>query len=563
MAQKKYVSIEKLGLYHEKEVARVNGLIKTAKDEAIAHADSLASNYDVAGAAATVQGKLDEEVTRAKAAEEAAQVAADKAQGEVDALEEVVATKAAQSDLDAVVTKIGEVPEDKTVKEYIDAKTEGIASEEALGELQEAVGALETNKADKTQVVTDIAAAVKVETDARVEAIAGVQSAVDTLAGTHATDKEALEDAIALKADITALNEVSDVANAAVKQTDYDAKVAELVAEDARIAGLVATEKERAEGVEAGIEGRLEEVEAFFKLAEGEQLDTALDTLKELQDVINGEGAVADQMLLDIAANKKVIEEHVATNHDFAGADATLKAELEGQIALKADKSTVEGIDGRLETAEGKIETLEGDMAEVQGAVATKAEAQALADEVTARTNADTALSDRIGVLEGKFTEGEGSVEDMIADAIAEEVTRVDGELAKKVDKVDGKGLSTNDLTNELKAQYDEAYAHSQVAHAPADAQKNVIETVKVNGTAVTVTDKAVDIAVPTDNAQLLNGAGYLVASDIANKADKATTLAGYGIADAYTSAETDTAIANAVGQFVECSEEEINALFA
>ena len=80
--------------------------------------------------------------------------------------------------------------------------------------------------------------------------------------------------------------------------------------------------------------------------------------------------------------------------------------------------------------------------------------------------------------------------------------------------------------------------------------------------TAVTVTDKAVDITVPTDNSQLANGAGYLVANDIANKADKATTLEGYGIADAYTSAQTDTAIANAVGQFVEASEEEINAMF-
>ena len=37
-----------------------------------------------------------------------------------------------------------------------------------------------------------------------------------------------------------------------------------------------------------------------------------------------------------------------------------------------------------------------------------------------------------------------------------------------------GKGLSTNDLTNELKANYDAAYTHSQADHAPADAEKNV-----------------------------------------------------------------------------------------
>lgn len=42
---------------------------------------------------------------------------------------------------------------------------------------------------------------------------------------------------------------------------------------------------------------------------------------------------------------------------------------------------------------------------------------------------------------------------------------------------------------------------------------------------------------------------GYLVASDVTNKADKATTLSGYGITDAYTKTETDgqidTKIAN------------------
>ena len=41
--------------------------------------------------------------------------------------------------------------------------------------------------------------------------------------------------------------------------------------------------------------------------------------------------------------------------------------------------------------------------------------------------------------------------------------------LGNKVDKVDGKALSTNDLTNELKANYDAAYTHSQSAHFDGD----------------------------------------------------------------------------------------------
>lgn len=49
----------------------------------------------------------------------------------------------------------------------------------------------------------------------------------------------------------------------------------------------------------------------------------------------------------------------------------------------------------------------------------------------------------------------------------------IDKIAATKVDKVDGKGLSTNDLTDTLKSNYETAYAHSQAAHAPVNAQKN------------------------------------------------------------------------------------------
>ena len=75
----------------------------------------------------------------------------------------------------------------------------------------------------------------------------------------------------------------------------------------------------------------------------------------------------------------------------------------------------------------------------------------------------------------------------------------------------------TNDLTNELKAQYDAAYAHSQTAHAPANAQANVIEGIKVNGAAVTLTDKVASITIPTTVAALSDAGNYALKSDIVN----------------------------------------------
>lgn len=47
--------------------------------------------------------------------------------------------------------------------------------------------------------------------------------------------------------------------------------------------------------------------------------------------------------------------------------------------------------------------------------------------------------------------------------------TTMTNTLAGKVDKVDGKTLSTNDLTDELKANYDNAYIHSQSDHFDGD----------------------------------------------------------------------------------------------
>ena len=54
-------------------------------------------------------------------------------------------------------------------------------------------------------------------------------------------------------------------------------------------------------------------------------------------------------------------------------------------------------------------------------------------------------------------------------------ISKIHTLLQGKVDKVDGKGLSANDLTAALKGNYDAAYTHSQADHAPAAAEKNII----------------------------------------------------------------------------------------
>lgn len=559
---KKYISLDKLEKYND----LIKGVISTGDaatlDSAKAYADGLAVNYDAAGSAATaaagVQANLDAEVLRAKAAEEANAAAAKKAQDEVDALELVVAEKAAQADLEALAGKVGEVPADQTVMGIITNIQENAYDDTALKAEINTELAL---KADKTQVATDIAAAVKDETDARVAAIEAVQGEVDALEKVHADDKEALEGAIELKADITALNEVSAVANAAVKQSDYDTKVAALEAEDTRIEGLVTAEAAKAREEEGKLDARLVEVETFFKTAEGETLNEALDTLVEIQKYVTDEGTAADQMVKDIAANKKAIEDHVATNHDFAGADAALKEELMVEINKKTTIETVNGIDGRLTTAEGKIttvegkvSTLEGEMDAVQAAVATKAEAEALADAIEALEGTDAELLGKIEAIEAKFGDGEGSVEDLIADAKQEAIDAA----ADAADVKDAAILAEakTDSSNKDAVVLAEAQKGIDAVQAALDA--HIAEANAVAGRVTTAEGEIDTLQSEMDVVEAL-----AAANKAAHEANTAAIALKASQADLEAVSGRVTTLETWHANFVEVSEEEINNLFA
>ena len=233
----------------------------------------------------------------------------------------------------AVDDKLGFTPDESnaTLKAYVDEKTKGIATEGAIAQLGERVAAIEE----------------------------------DYL--TSVEEKE-LTDAIALKADQTALTAEADRAKGEEARIEglVGAEETRAKGEEARIEGLVTAEAAKAREEEGKLSDRLDEVEAFFNTTEEEKLDEALDTLIELQKYLETEGAAAEKMVLDIKANADAID---AIEADYL--KAADKTELSGAI---------DGVEGRMDTAEGKI-----------------------------------------SALEAKFGEGEGSVEDMIADAVAAE----------------------------------------------------------------------------------------------------------------------------------------------
>lgn len=83
------------------------------------------------------------------------------------------------------------------------------------------------------------------------------------------------------------------------------------------------------------------------------------------------------------------------------------------------------------------------------------------------------------------------------------------------VKATDGKGLSTNDLTNDLKTAYDNAVtAVNELVNA--GAQANVIEKVAVNGTDLSPdSSKRVNVIVPKLVSALTNDSGYQTSAQV------------------------------------------------
>lgn len=86
------------------------------------------------------------------------------------------------------------------------------------------------------------------------------------------------------------------------------------------------------------------------------------------------------------------------------------------------------------------------------------------------------------------------------------------------------------------------------------------IDSIKVNDVAQEIQDKSVNIKVPTTTSELINNSGFLTEhQDISNLAEKATSLAGYGIADAYTKDETNNKITTEIQKLDKTDAEESN----
>ena len=413
MAERKFMTLERMEQYHAKEVARVAaedakvlseaksyadgladnydaaGSAATAKQEAVAeaktYADGLAKNYDAAGSASAVQTKLDEEIARAKGVESGLQT-------EVDNLE----------------TYVGTIPEGATATDvvgFVVEKTTGIATSTALSELQEAVDVVEgdvaTIKGDylKAADKNELNASIATE-KSRAEGVeANLQDAIDAIEADYlkAADKTTLQEQITTNANAierltngVSAEEVDGVNDLIQYVKDHGTEVTGMKSDISANAKAVADEATRAKGVESGLDTRI----ASLETAVGESGSVATDIATAKQEAI-----------------------------DAAEADATTKANQALADAKSYTDTKVSATQGEVDALETRVGTAEEDIDALQTAIA---EGGSVA---VAIANAQKAADDAQGEVDALETVVAGKASSADLTVLAERVTTAEGEI--------------------------------------------------------------------------------------------------------------------------------------
>lgn len=208
----------------------------------------------------------------------------------------------------------------------------------------------------------------------------------------------------------------------------------------------------------------------------GTDAQSAVDALSDKVGTVT-EGKTVVQMIADAQT--------AATYNDTA-VKASIKSNADAIATLNGASTVTGSVDKKIADAINDFSTKVSEDGTVNTfkelidyAATHKGEYSTLSGDVQKNTTA-------IATLNGT---GVGSVSKTVNDAVDTAQATLQGNIDKKVDKVAGKGLSTNDYTKDEK---------TKLEGVATGAQVNVIETVKVNGVALTPSDKAVDITVPT-----------------------------------------------------------------
>lgn len=353
------------------------GAAATAESNAKAYTDQLANGAVATNTAdiATLKGSATTEGSVAKAVADAQATL----QANIDAVDEKANQNA--EDIAALETLVGELPEGTTatsVVDYVNKKTEGIATDAALGELNSQVSGLQT-------------------------AVQGIQA--DYL---KEEDKTELSDAISAEAETARAAEKANADAIKAIQDDYlvEADKTELQGNIDTVSGKVTT----LIGDDTGKSARTIANEELAKQLIAEGAQESLDTLGEIAAWIQshpGDAAAMNKAIEDLEALVGTIPEGV-TATTIVGYIAEVQAAVDAEAARAAGVES--GLDTRLkavESAVGESGSVADDIAtakqEAIDAAAADATTKANTAESNAKTYADglnTSMNTRVEALE-------------------------------------------------------------------------------------------------------------------------------------------------------------------
>ena len=228
--------------------------------------------------------------------------------------------------------------------------------------------------------------------------------------------------------------------------------------------------------------------------------------------------------------NGHTVESDVPVDAKFTDTiydDTDIKAEIAKKADITSIPSKVSELanDSNYQTAEQISSTVTAEIAKV---VADAPEdlntLKEMSDWIAGHENDASAMNSAISDNKTAITALQSGKADKseIPTTVAELTDSAD--YAKKTDLHSHTNKTVLDgITSTKVSNWDSAKTHADSAHAPSNAQANVIEIVKVNGTALTPSSKVVNVTVPTKVSELTDG------SDYAKKTDIPTTLPANG----------------------------------
>ena len=388
------------------EASNIRTLAQGAADQAALNKTAHENNAKAIAANEEAIGKIKDGQTIDSFADVEAALAGKQATGDY-ALNSKV--DGVQDEVDALEELVGSLPTGTTattVVEYINKKTEGIATDSALGELQSQLNGVQ---GDVNEIKGDYLKSVD-------------KTELSGLISAEATTARAAE-----KANADAIKAISDDYLKAADKTELSGQITKNAEDIAAIK---------------------EDVDYFFKDAGFDDPETAKvykDTLKEIQDYIDSDASAAAEMAGSIKANADDIDA------------------LEGRMTTA--EGDIDAVEGRMTTAEGKIEALEalfdgeeeGSVADmIADAVAAEALLREAGDEA-AEASAAAALAAAQGaqaaaeVADGKAVAAQGEVdalEEVVAtkaaqadlEALEDRVEANEGDIAGIIEDIEGEG---------------------------------------------------------------------------------------------------------------------------